>query len=64
MIAQQQSILGGKETEMTVRTTVEELLSRLVCPFLCMRRDPKGKVIELRFCALLTGAATNGGRIG
>jgi uncharacterized protein len=29
MIAQQQSILGRKETEMTVRTTVEELLSRL-----------------------------------
>jgi ketosteroid isomerase-like protein len=29
MIAQQQSILGRKETEMTVRTTVEELLSRM-----------------------------------
>src|SRR5918997_6333538 len=29
MIAQQQPILGRKETEMTVRTTVEELLSRL-----------------------------------
>ncbi len=55
MIAQQQSILGGKETEMTVRTTVEELLSRLAHPFLGMHRDPKGKVVELRFRALLTG---------